>query len=107
MSIITNLQRAVLVRMIETGEPLQRWPGWFWTTRGTPLAEPQRGAKHPAPAWYCVTSTVLLLEQRGWLTSAGIHTDPDRDDRILTEAGRQAVAELEEEAGLTVAGVPG
>ena len=84
--------------MVATGEPLVRLPGGFWT-----LASVSRRRVAPAPgsdayevpAWFIPVGTVKAMDARAWLVRACRFPEAWRDDRILTDAGRAALARLD------------
>lgn len=94
-------QLDVLKRMLETGKCLVRQPGGVWVLTGTYVEDPKHickpsrrlklGTKGLQSSDWCVrTFTVEALEARGLIQRANTIPDEWKDDRVLTEAGRQA-----------------
>ncbi len=90
------IHRDVLRDMAETGRPLIRWEGGYWTTEDRVAA---RRREWPAgfhlPDRFVSIGLVRELEEKGLLRRTNAHAEEWRDPRELTEFGR--------ELGLTLA----
>lgn len=82
----SKTQLALIARMLETGQPVVRWPGGFWATKGTPEAKGKTGV----PSWCVGTQTVMAMDRAGLLKRKNVHPEHWRDERELTES---AIAE--------------
>lgn len=90
------IHRDVLRDMAESGRPLTRWEGGYWTTEDRVAA---RRREWPAgfhrPDRFVSIGLVRELEAKGLLRRANARVEEWRDSRELTEFGR--------ELGLTLA----
>ncbi len=95
---MTPTQAEVVRRMAATGEPLVRLPGGFWTLASVPRRhrpEAPGSSAYEVPAWHVPAGTVKAMDARAWLVRACRFPEAWRDDRLLTDAGRAALARLE------------
>jgi len=80
-------QRETLEKMAADDGTIVRVPGGFWTTR--------RGANDLTPGgyprWYTVLQSIRAMERRGWVVRRNVYTETYRDDRAITDAGREAI----------------
>jgi hypothetical protein len=76
---LSKTQTEVVRRLKETGKPLQRWPGGFWTTEQPPAA-----MNKPAPEWWCGTQTVRVLERVGVIVPKDQKRDWWKQHYVLT-----------------------
>lgn len=85
MTKLSATQHAVIERMLETGQPLERWRGGFWTIKGCPytLRRDAVGDMYRSPDWHVGTNTVKAMERAGLLKRANVHGEEWRDERIL------------------------
>lgn len=90
------IHRDLLREMAETGRPLVRWEGGYWTTEDRARA---RKREWPAgfhlPDRFVSIGVVRELEEKGLLRRLGVFPEEWRDARELTAFGR--------ELGLTLA----
>jgi hypothetical protein len=80
-------QRETLAKMAADDGTIVRVPGGFWTTRSG-AADLTAGGY---PRWYTVLQSVRAMERRGWVVRRNVYTETYRDDRAITDAGRQAI----------------
>jgi hypothetical protein len=82
--------------MVATGEPLVRLTGGFWTLPTIPRrTRTSGGATYEVPDWWVLVGTVKAMDARAWLVRACRLPEAWQDDRLLTDAGRAALARLE------------
>lgn len=84
------IQRDVLREMAETGRPLVRWEGGYWTTEDrTRSSRRVWPAGFHLPDRFVSIGVVRELEEKGLLRRLGTHAEEWRDARELTEFGRE------------------
>jgi hypothetical protein len=82
-----TVEQAEVLRRLSTGAGrLIRIHGGFWTTPEMPM-KPDR--KEKVPQWWTSVQTVRAMERKGWLDRANRLPEEWKDDRVLTEAGRE------------------
>lgn len=83
---LSKPQLEVLRVLVREGKPISRLPGGFWSIEGTPERRPG------VPSWSTGVQTVRSLEERGLLERTNRYPEEWRDDRRLTQLGREAAA---------------
>jgi len=84
---LSKFQKAALLAM-ERDDTLLRWPGGYWTVPGTP-ADPAGN-----PTAHFGATTMRALERARLIERTLYYPEPWRDNRRLTDLGRQALDEI-------------
>lgn len=83
----SETQRETLTKMAADDGTIVHVSGGFWTTR--------RGAADLTaggyPRWYTALQAIRAMERRGWVVRRNVYTETYRDDRAITDAGREAI----------------
>jgi hypothetical protein len=88
---LSKTQQAVLDKMDETGQPLVRWPGGFWSYKGCTVSHQGKldhGTKYSVPSWYCSAGTIKALDDRGLIKRLNVFPENWRDHRGLVTGGQ-------------------
>lgn len=89
-NILVPIHRDILHEMAESGRPLSRWEGGYWTTEDRSAAHRRDWpAGFHRPDHFVCIGVVRELEEQGLLRRTHSCAEEWRDSRELTEFGRE------------------
>jgi len=83
MTKLSPTQQEVLDRMKESGAPMIRLPGGFWTYQGC-LTRLSQG--YDVPEWHVSVQTIRAMEKKGLLVRSNLLVEEWKDPRVLPES---------------------